>query len=445
VGAIVFLAGAWRYPYLIFPFLLWAALRFRQVGAAAASFLVGALGTWGAIEGTIPIGADTATGRVQIVQALFALVAVSLLVVGATLAERETGRKALVQTASRLSEAQALAHIGSWEWDIRRDVVTWSDELYRVFGRSPGSGPVTYHSYLDHIHPDDRTFVDQAITRAFGDREPFAFEHRIVRPDGVERVVSSRGRVILNGDEAVSMVGTAQDVTDQRQADRLREDILSAVSHELRTPLTSVLGFALTLERRRKELPDEAVEATVTELSRAARRLERLLGDLLDVERLRRGLVVVRREPTDVLGLVEAVVAACPLDGRGVSIAGAPLQADIDAPKVERIVENLVVNAVRHTPAGSAIRVRLEVEDGDLLLVVEDDGPGVADEFKEAVFETFNRGANMLSVTPGTGIGLSLVARFAALHGGRAWVEDAPGGGASFRVRLPDCVSAVLA
>ena len=314
VGAIVFLAGAWRYPYLIFPFLLWAALRFRQVGAAAASFLVGALGTWGAIEGTIPIGADTATGRVQIVQALFALVAVSLLVVGATLAERETGRKALVQTASRLSEAQALAHIGSWEWDIRRDVVTWSDELYRVFGRSPGSGPVTYHSYLDHIHPDDRTFVDQAITRAFGDREPFAFEHRIVRPDGVERVVSSRGRVILNGDEAVSMVGTAQDVTDQRQADRLREDILSAVSHELRTPLTSVLGFALTLERRRKELPDEAVEATVTELSRAARRLERLLGDLLDVERLRRGLVVVRREPTDVLGLVEAVVAACPLD-----------------------------------------------------------------------------------------------------------------------------------
>ena len=127
------------------------------------------------------------------------------------------------------------------------------------------------------------------------------------------------------------------------------------------------------------------------------------------------------------------------------SIAGAPLQADIDAPKVERIVENLVVNAVRHTPAGSAIRVRLEVEDGDLLLVVEDDGPGVADEFKEAVFETFNRGANLLSVTPGTGIGLSLVARFAALHGGRAWVEDAPGGGASFRVRLPDCVSAVLA
>jgi two-component system, OmpR family, sensor histidine kinase KdpD len=240
------------------------------------------------------------------------------------------------------------------------------------------------------------------------------------------------------------MVGTGQDVTDQRQADRLREDILSAVSHELRTPLTTVLGFALTLERRH-DLTDEAVEATIAELGAAARRLERLLGDLLDVERLRRGLVVVSREPTDVLALVETVVAACRLDGRHVGISGEPLHAEVDAPKLERIVENLVMNAVRHTPPGSAIRVRLDVEDADLLLVVEDEGPGVADEFKEAVFETFNRGANMLSFTPGTGIGLSLVARFAALHGGRAWVEDAPSGGASFRVRLPNCVIAVAA
>lgn len=445
VSAVVFLAGAWRYPYLIFPFLLWAALRFRQAGAAAAALLVGALGTWGAIEGTITIGPDTATGRVQIVQALFALVAVSLLVVGATLAEREADRTALLQTASRLGEAQALAHIGSWGWDIRSDVVTWSDELYRIFGRPLEAGPATYNSYLEHIHPDDRTFVDRAITRAFADREPFAFEHRIVRPDGAERVIASRGRVILSGSEPISMVGTAQDVTEQRQADRLREDILSAVSHELRTPLTSVLGFALTLERRRKDLPEEAVDATVLELSRAARRLERLLGDLLDVERLRRGLVVVSREPIDVLALVEAAVAACPLEGRHVGISGAPLQAEVDAPKLERIVENLVMNAVRHTPAESAIRIRLEVEDSDLLLVVEDDGPGVADEFKEGVFETFNRGPNMLSVTPGAGIGLALVARFAALHGGRAWVGDAPGGGASFRVRLPDCVNVVLA
>jgi PAS domain S-box-containing protein len=444
-GALVFLGGAWRYPYLIFPFLLWAALRFRQCGAAIASLVVGALGTWGAVEGTIPIGADTATGRVQIVQALFAVLAISLLVVGATLAEREADRDVLLHTASRLGEAQAIAHIGSWEWDIRRDVVTWSAELYRIFGRAPGVGQVTYASYLDNVHPEDRAFVDEAVKRAYADGEPFAFEHRIVRPDGAERVISSRGRVVFDGGEPVSMLGTGQDVTEQRQADRLREDILSAVSHELRTPLTSVLGFALTLERRHKELPEEVLETTVAELAQAARRLERLLGDLLDVERLRRGLVMVNREPTDLLALVEQVVAGCRLDGRHVGISGEPLQADVDAAKVERILENLVVNAVRHTPPASSIRIRLDAEGEDLLLVVEDDGPGVPDEYKEAVFETFNRGANMLSVTPGTGIGLALVARFAALHGGGAWVEDTAGGGASFRVRLPGCVHAVAA
>ena len=112
----------------------------------------------------------------------------------------------------------------------------------------------------------------------------------------------------------------------------------------------------------------------------------------------------------------------------------------MDQAKLERIVENLVVNAAKHTPAGTPIEVRLEARDRDLLLVVEDHGPGIPDEFKEVVFETFNRGPNILALTPGAGIGLALVARFAAVHGGRSWVSDTADGGASFHVLLPDCV-----
>jgi PAS domain S-box-containing protein len=439
VSSVVFLAGAWRYPYVIFPFLLWGALRFRQIGAATTSFLVGAFGTWGAVAATVPIGVEGATERVQVTQALFALVTVSMLFLGATLSEREASREKLLQTTSLLGEAQALAHIGSWEWDIRRDVVTWSNELYRIFGISQGE-PVTYASYLGRIHPEDRAFVEDAVQQAHAERRPFAFEHRIVRPDGVERTISSRGRVVLEGVEPVSMLGTAQDVTEQRRAEMLREDILSAVSHELRTPLTAVLGFAVTLEQRRLELPEDEIGRIVTELTEAARRLDRLLADLLDVERFRRGLVEVRRHPTELRELVERAVAVCPLDGRHLTVVGGPLVAEIDAAKVERIVENLIFNAVKHTTPESSIEVRLQSEGRDFTLVVEDDGPGVEDEYKEAVFETFNRGPSMLSATPGAGIGLALVARFAAVHGGRSWVEDRPGGGASFRVLLPDCV-----
>jgi PAS domain S-box-containing protein len=445
VSAIVFLADAWRYPYLIFPLLLWAAFSFRQVGAASAAFLVGAIGTWGAVEGTIPLGGNTPTEQVQLAQALFAVVVVSMLVVAATLAEREAGRDALAQTAARLSEAQSIAHIGSWEWDLRTDVITWSEELYRIFGLEQGTAPLSYSPYLQRVHPEDRARVDQTVRQALADGQPFAVEHRLVRPDGSERVVSGRGRALFEGDEPVSMVGTAQDVTEQRQVERLREDILSAVSHELRTPLTSVLGFALTLEERRSELDSETVDEIVADIAQAARRLERLLSDLLDIERLRLGQTVVRRERVDVDELVRRVVADYPLSGRVVTITGGPVAASVDAPKLERIVDNLVVNAAKHTPPGGPIEIRVGTRGTDLLLVVEDEGPGIADEYKQDVFETFNRGPNVSSMTPGAGIGLALVARFAAIHGGRTWVEDAPGGGAAFHVLIPDCVLDVAA
>jgi PAS domain S-box-containing protein len=439
-SAVVFLAGAWRYPFIIFPFLLWATLRFKAVGAAASAFLVGAIGTWGAVEGTLPLGGATATERVQLAQASFAVVAISLLVMGATLAEREAASRALALTALRLGEAQSLAHIGSWEWDMRRDVVSWSDELYRIFGREPALGPLHYDGYLELVHPDDRDFTDETVRHAAEDGRPFTFEHRVIRPAGDERIILGRGRVVRHGGAAVRMLGTAQDVTEQRQVEKLREDILSAVSHELRTPLTSILGFALTLEKYGPTLTPETLAETVAELAKAARRLERLLTDLLDVERLRRGLIVLRREPVDVAELVQRVVAECAVDGRELTLDCAPIVAEVDRAQLERIVENLVVNADKHTPAQSSIEVRLEALGDDLLLVVEDQGPGIPDEFKEVVFETFNRGPNVLSMTPGAGIGLSLVARFAAVHGGRSWVEDKPGGGASFHVLLPGCV-----
>jgi PAS domain S-box-containing protein len=438
IGTLVFHVGAWRYPYLLFPLILWAAIRFQASGAAAASFVVGAIGTWGAVEGRFPLNAENATERVQLAQALFALLAVTLLVVGATIAEREAGRAELLALTSGLREAQALAHIGSWEWDIRGDVVTWSDELYRIYGLDPTAGPVDYARYLESIHPEDREFVNATVARALEEQRGYAFEHRVLRPDGSVRTVAGRGRVIVEGSEPVKMVGTAQDVTDRRQADRLREDILSAVSHELRTPLTAILGFAVTLEQRRKDLSEQELARIVPELGAAARRLERLLVDLLDVERVRRGAVALTRKETDVLRLVERSIAACDLDGRRVDISGGPVQAELDGPMVERIVENLILNAVKHTPPESSIHVRLDKAPEGVLIAVEDDGPGIPDEHKGTVFETFNRGPKALSPAPGAGIGLSLVARFAEAHGGLAWVEDRPGGGASVRVLLPD-------
>jgi len=111
--------------------------------------------------------------------------------------------------------------------------------------------------------------------------------------------------------------------------------------------------------------------------------------------------------------------------------------ASIDAAKVERIIENLLVNAVRHTPASTKLWIRVEPEGAGVHLLVEDDGPGVPEELRETIFEPFQQLPGAANPSPGVGIGLSLVARFAELHGGRAWVEDRRGGGSAFHVLLP--------
>jgi len=149
------------------------------------------------------------------------------------------------------------------------------------------------------------------------------------------------------------------------------------------------------------------------------------------------GVVEPRREPTDLTALVRQVMVDDGLEEGGrIDVDVAPLVADVDAGKVERIVDNLLANAVKHTPAGTPIWLRIEACPGGVLLVVEDAGPGIPRELAAGIFEPFYQGPGDRP-SPGTGIGLSLVAKFAELHGGRAWVEDRPGGGASFRVELP--------
>ena len=223
-----------------------------------------------------------------------------------------------------------------------------------------------------------------------------------------------------------------------RALDEMKNTFLEAVSHDLRTPLTSILGSALTLEQGAESLSREDGLDLIHRVAANARKLERLLADLLDLDRLQRGIIAPQRRPTDIGELVRQVAAESDLlAGRTVEIEAPSIVLALDAAKVERIVENLLANASRHTPDGSSLWVRVVPEDGGITIVVEDDGPGVPAELREAVFEPFRQGPASEPVhSPGVGVGLSLVARFAELHGGRAWVEERAGGGASFRVFL---------
>lgn len=436
-SAAVFLGGLWRYPYVLFPLLVWATLRFRQLGAVTGSFLVAAFAIAGIVSGLADFARGDPTTEVQIVQGLLAFVAVSLLFVGATLAERDAAARALVEANERLAEAQELAHVGSWEWDVRADRVTWSSELFRIFGVDPAT-ELTYERYLEHVHPADRAQVRAVIGEAFERGPEFAFTHRIARVDGTERTVQSRGRVVRDAAGApLRMAGTAQDVTERHLLEQVRENILIAVSHELRTPLTAILGFALTLRDRGSEMTPALRVQMVEHVVEQAERLQRLLADLLDADRLRRGTVAASFEELDVGELVERTARSRPTGDHPLELDVRPVVARVDAAKVERIVENLVGNAVKHTPPGTPIAVRVARNGSGVLIAVEDEGPGIPDDARESVFRLFVRGTGGHAEAPGTGIGLALVEQFTRLHGGEAWVEPREAGGSSFRVLLP--------
>jgi PAS domain S-box-containing protein len=230
-----------------------------------------------------------------------------------------------------------------------------------------------------------------------------------------------------------------------RELDQMKDAFLQAVSHDLRTPLTSVLGIAATLDRSHQQLAASEVRDLLGRLAGNARKLGRLLTNLLDLERLTQGSTLgPDRQRVDLGELVSRIVKDTGPDllgERPISLETAPVLIAVDAPKVERIVENLLANAARHTPAGTPVWVRVQAAGGGALMVVEDAGPGVPDEVRQAIFQPFQQGPTIAAHAPGSGIGLALVVRFAGMHGGRAWVQERSGGGASFRVFLPDVLA----
>ena len=227
--------------------------------------------------------------------------------------------------------------------------------------------------------------------------------------------------------------------TKLREAAEIKNAFIRAVSHELRTPLTVVQGLASTLEERLRELPEEQVVHMAGRLARNARRLDGLLADLLDVDRLTRGIIEAKRRTVDVVEVTRQVLERSVAPDAPVRLEGPDhLDAEVDAAQVERMLENLVTNALKHTAPGTAVTVSWQRHDdsGGVLLGVDDEGAGIDPDLREHIFDPFVQGAGSRH-SPGTGVGLSLVAQFARLHGGEAWVEDRPGGGASFRVLLP--------
>jgi PAS domain S-box-containing protein len=321
-----------------------------------------------------------------------------------------------------------------------------SPRLETVLGYTPREWLDHPHPMGSFVHPEDLPAMRAAEEASYSTGDPFHAEYRLLTKDGRWRWILDEATVVRDDEGTpLFMQGIMYDISDRKEAeerlvalDRLKNTLLHTLSHDLKEPLTAILGAASTLERLDHNLPEEERQHLLHTLAARTRGMNTLLTDLLDLDRLDRGIVEPLRFPVDLGALVRDLVDRTDvLRGRPVEVHTTRCMVNVDGTKIERAIENLLANAARHTPPEARIWVRVEPSEDGATVIVDDEGPGIPDALKAVVFEPFNRGPEAIGM-PGSGIGLSLVARFAEMHGGRAWVEDRPGGGASFRVFLPD-------
>ncbi len=249
--------------------------------------------------------------------------------------------------------------------------------------------------------------------------------------------------VRINGEAGPGLVCVLHDITERKRMEKMRRDLVANVSHELRTPLTAVRGAAETLLDGALDNPQYGRHFAELIL-RQSHRLERLVQDLLELSRLESGESPPRPRPINAAELADSVVEAVTdlAEGSGVELErrlpAEPLIFAADARQVEQAVLNLLDNAIKYTGQGGRVSLAMEARGEEVVISVQDTGPGIAAEHLPRLFERFYRvDTNRSREMGGTGLGLAIVKHIAQVHHGRVEVASAPGKGSTFQLILP--------
>jgi PAS domain S-box-containing protein len=368
---------------------------------------------------------------------------------------RKRAELALAERERQLCEAQALASIGNWTADLVTGELTWSDEIYRIFGHQPGSFAPSIEAFHAAIHPDDQARVKESEKRA-EQTGRHDVVHRIVRPDGSVRHVHELAQAQTDAaGKLIRLSGTVQDITEQVEvewaliaardeadrANRTKSEFLSSMSHELRTPMNAILGFGQLMEYD-ATLPDEHQD-NVQEILKAGHHLLELINEVLDLSKVESGHVDLSLEPVEVCLIVEDCLALVgPLaDQRDIQLSHKGLKGTAvraDSTRLKQALLNLLSNAIKYNRDGGSVRIEVQLEGADRLRIrVSDSGPGIPAGRLKELFQPFSRLDAENSDIEGTGIGLTITQRLVEMMGGAVGVESEAGAGSTFWIELP--------
>ena len=463
------------HPYLLFIPLIWAALRFGVRGAATGMYVLAVISVWGTCVGRGDFGRQDQAYSLVTLHVFLAATSLTTLALGAVVSERESSRLLLNKSESLL---RSIVHGTS-------DAVYAKDVLGRyVIMNAPGARLVGLPSE-EIVGKEDFALFTDAEARHLREMDQEVMRRGQPLESEEHLMIAGQPRVYHTtktpyhdrAGNLLGVIGISRDITERRRiekelgrleerklvekehgellareqaahaealdAARSKDEFLAVVSHELRTPLQSMLGWAQVL--REKRVDERTMQKGLETIERNVKTQAQLIEDLLDISRVVSGKIRLDRQPIHLAPIVDVALAQAmrPADAKSIRLEASidPNAGELlgDPGRLEQVVSNLLANAVKFTPNGGRVRVRLDRDGATVRLVVEDNGRGISPEFLPYVFDRFRQADSTTTRSHGgLGIGLSIVQHLVALHGGTVKAEsEGEDRGARFTVTLP--------
>ncbi|MDQ3199078.1 MAG: response regulator [Verrucomicrobiota bacterium] len=369
--------------------------------------------------------------------------------------ERKRAQERLKTSEARLAEAQQVARVGSWEWDVKGRKLLWSDEQYRLFGYEPGAFEPSYEHYLACVHPSRRESLE-GVDLGLAHDSGAGSDSRVVWPDGQVRILHNRENTLTdNVGRVIRLYGTSQDVTELRQQERdlllaksaaeaatvTKSEFLANMSHEIRTPMNGVMGMTgLLLDT---ELDEEQRSFALT-IQSSAESLLQVIDDILDFSKIEAGKLSFEEIDFDLHETVHGSLQllAHKAEGKDLELAcllepDVPIHLRGDPGRLRQILLNFVGNAIKFTEHGEVVvKVSLEGQsEGESFLrfEVQDTGIGISPEARQRLFQPFTQAdGSTTRKYGGTGLGLVISKQLIEHMHGAVGVESVAGQGSLF-------------